>query len=179
MKTIHCQNCGSSELKKEGSYWVCQYCGSKNYLTEEELPARESEITLDEDVNRLMKKWDSEPDNADKYARLILQIDPNNTRALDQLNKKKGNGGCYIATAVYGSYDCPEVWTLRRYRDNKLAETVGGRLFIKTYYSISPTLVKYLGDKKWFINAWKLLLDRMVINLKKEGFRDTPYQDKY
>ena len=22
--------------------------------------------------------------------------------------------GCYVATAVYGSYDCPEVWTLRR-----------------------------------------------------------------
>ena len=28
--------------------------------------------------------------------------------------------GCYVATAVYGSYDCPEVWTLRRYRDDTL-----------------------------------------------------------
>ena len=27
------------------------------------------------------------------------------------------NGACYVATAVYGSYDCPEVWTLRRFRD--------------------------------------------------------------
>ena len=26
-------------------------------------------------------------------------------------------GGCYVATAVYGSYDCPQVWTLRRVRD--------------------------------------------------------------
>lgn len=25
--------------------------------------------------------------------------------------------GCYVATCVYGSYDCPEVWTLRRFRD--------------------------------------------------------------
>lgn len=23
------------------------------------------------------------------------------------------SGGCYVATCVYGSYDCPEVWTLR------------------------------------------------------------------
>jgi len=30
------------------------------------------------------------------------------------------SAGCYIATAVYGSYNCPEVWTLRRYRDIKL-----------------------------------------------------------
>ena len=33
------------------------------------------------------------------------------------------SGGCYVATAVYGSYDCPEVWTLRRYRDYTLAAT--------------------------------------------------------
>ncbi len=33
------------------------------------------------------------------------------------------NSGCYIATAVYGSYDCPEVWVLRRYRDYKLSKT--------------------------------------------------------
>ena len=31
-------------------------------------------------------------------------------------------GGCYVATAVYGSYDCPQVWTLRRYRDDILAK---------------------------------------------------------
>ena len=31
--------------------------------------------------------------------------------------------GCYVATSVYGSYDCPEVWTLRRFRDEVLADT--------------------------------------------------------
>ena len=45
-------------------------------------------------------------------------------------------GGCYVATAVYGSYDCPQVWTLRRYRDYTLAETWHGRAFIRTYYAI-------------------------------------------
>ena len=48
------------------------------------------------------------------------------------------NNGCYVATAVYGSYDCPQVWTLRRYRDYTLAETWYGRAFIRTYYAISP-----------------------------------------
>lgn len=32
-------------------------------------------------------------------------------------------GRCYVATAVYGSYDCPQVWILERYRDYTLAET--------------------------------------------------------
>lgn len=30
------------------------------------------------------------------------------------------NNGCYIATCVYGSYDCPQVWILRRFRDDIL-----------------------------------------------------------
>ena len=32
-------------------------------------------------------------------------------------------GACYIATAVYGSYDCPQVWVLRRFRAEVLLQT--------------------------------------------------------
>ncbi|MGN0503880.1 MAG: TFIIB-type zinc finger domain-containing protein [Ruminococcus sp.] len=86
--------------------------------------------------------------------------------------------GCYVATAVYGSYDCPEVWTLRRYRDNTLAITWYGRAFIKIYYAISPTLVKWFGNTNWFKNMWKPTLDRMVEKLNNNGVEDTPYNDK-
>lgn len=86
--------------------------------------------------------------------------------------------GCYIATAVYGSYDCPEVWTLRRYRDYTLAETWYGRAFIHIYYSISPTLVKWFGHTEWFRKMWKGRLDHMVANLNANGVEDTPYEDR-
>lgn len=88
------------------------------------------------------------------------------------------SGGCYIATCVYGSYDCPEVWTLRRFRDNILATNIFGRAFIKTYYAISPTLVKWFGNKSWFKKLWKTRLDKMVFQLKNKGVDDTPYEDK-
>ena len=88
------------------------------------------------------------------------------------------SGGCYVATAVYGSYDCPQVWTLRRYRDDTLAKTWYGRVFVRTYYAISPTLVKWFGNTDWFRNMWKPKLDRMVSNLKSNGVKDTPYEDK-
>ena len=91
---------------------------------------------------------------------------------------KKTSGGCYVATAVYGSYDCPEVWTLRRFRDNTLAETWYGRAFILVYYAISPTLVKWFGKTEWFKNLWKPTLDRMVENLNESGVEDTPYDDR-
>ena len=88
------------------------------------------------------------------------------------------SGGCYVATAVYGSYDCPQVWTLRRYRDDTLAETWYGRAFIHTYYAISPTLVKWFGKTEWFNNMWKPTLDKMVQRLNNKGVQDTPYNDR-
>lgn len=98
-------------------------------------------------------------------------------------NAEKGgapakSGGCYVATAVYGSYDCPEVWTLRRYRDDTLAQTWYGRAFIRTYYAVSPTLVKWFGHTEWFKKMWHGKLDRMVAKLQANGVESTPYKDK-
>ena len=89
------------------------------------------------------------------------------------------NWGCYVATAVYGSYNCPEVWTLRRFRDNTLDASWYGRTFIKTYYAISPALVKWFGETRWFKKMWRKPLDRMVSSLQRKGVESTPYQDKY
>lgn len=88
-------------------------------------------------------------------------------------------GACFVATAVYGSYDCPEVWTLRRYRDFTLDETWYGRLFIKAYYATSPTFVKYFGNVKVFKSQGKKLLDKWVSRLNNKGYERTPYKDKY
>lgn len=87
--------------------------------------------------------------------------------------------GCYIATAVYGSYDCPEVWTLRRFRDNTLDRTWYGRAFIRTYYAVSPTLVRWFGKDSWFQALFRPMLDRLVARLRQSGVEDTAYQDKY
>ena len=108
-----------------------------------------------------------------KYAEKIKKYNPSYT--LPAFN----TGGCYIATAVYGSYDCPEVWTLRRFRDDALDSTWYGRAFINTYYAISPRIVKWFGETKWFTNFWKRHLDKMVNNLREKGYDSTPYNDKY
>lgn len=89
------------------------------------------------------------------------------------------NSGCYIATCVYGSYDCPQVWTLRRFRDDTLDATWYGRLFIRCYYAISPTLVKWFGNTTWFKKIWRGPLDSLVTKLKHDGVSDTFYHDRY
>ena len=92
------------------------------------------------------------------------------------MKKKKG---CYVATAVYDSYNCPEVWALRRFRDYTLDETWYGRAFIKMYYAISPSMVHLCGDTKIFKSLWRKPLDRLVEKLIASGVQDTPYIDKY
>ena len=94
-------------------------------------------------------------------------------------NAHGGNSdGCYIATAVYGSYDCPEVWTLRRFRDEYLKGSVFGRLFVRFYYAVSPGLVRRVGGRDFFRKPVKRVLDQFVIHLKNKGFQDTPYDDR-
>jgi tetratricopeptide (TPR) repeat protein len=87
-------------------------------------------------------------------------------------------GGCYVATAIYGSYDCPEVWTLRRFRDFTLAESWYGRIFIKIYYSISPMLVRWFGEAIWFKKLFQKPLDNLVQKLRENGVENTPYNDR-
>ena len=89
------------------------------------------------------------------------------------------NQGCYIATCVYGSYDCPQVWMLRRFRDYSLSTNVFGRAFIKVYYAISPILVRVFGKSKVVKKIWKFFTDKLVNRLHKNGVEDTPYNDKY
>lgn len=94
---------------------------------------------------------------------------------------EKGNSssseGCYIATAVYGSYDCPEVWVLRRFRDRYLKKYALGRLFIKFYYAFSPKMVLKFGNRKEFSQFFKSTLDKMVERLQKKGYESSNYYD--
>ena len=90
----------------------------------------------------------------------------------------KIKNGCYIATAVYKSYDCPQVWVLRRFRDNQLAKSMLGRAFIRVYYAVSPALVRLHGDQLKKSALLRRFLDKFVSYLHNKGYADTPYTDK-
>ena len=125
-----------------------------------------------------MKKCDAVRGASRVYEKTLEDAKNQARSSASYQRQSYSSGGCYIATCVYGSYDCPQVWTLRRYRDDTLGSTWYGRLFIRTYYAISPTLVKWFGKTNWFKKLWKCKLDRMVAKLQNNGVEDTPYEDK-
>lgn len=103
------------------------------------------------------------------YQAIIADLQGGNTPrqpATSQPEAQKSSGGCYIATAAYGSYDAPEVMVLRKFRDERLQVTRFGRVFVALYYGISPALARQL-PKYRKTNAWvKRRLDSLVDRLQ-------------
>ena len=76
-------------------------------------------------------------------------LDPELLELLEMESSEKNGqaktGGCFIATACYGDYESPEVKEFRRFRDNVLVKYYFGRLFISSYYFISPTFADIIS----------------------------------
>jgi hypothetical protein len=69
---------------------------------------------------------------------------------------------CFIATAVYGSMDAPQVVALRRFRDRYLMPTSWGRWCVRMYYRCSPPLARWVAASSRRRRAAQVVLDRMV-----------------
>ncbi len=129
--------------------------------------------------HRLYIKYLSDREgNAEIIRQFMAKIKKFNPEYQERDVDTSSAGSCYVATAVYGSYDCPEVWTLRRFRDFTLAESWYGRAFIHIYYAISPTLVRWFGKTEWFKRMWQAPLDKIVSRLQNNGVASTPYNDR-
>jgi hypothetical protein len=69
---------------------------------------------------------------------------------------------CFVATAVYGSYDCPEVMKLRAFRDNILLKSRPGRSFVNFYYQYGSNLADVVKERKWLSVPTKFLLNTFI-----------------
>jgi YVTN family beta-propeller protein len=58
----------------------------------------------------------------------------------------KSDGSCFIATAVYGSYDDIHVRILRTFRDQYLLSNAWGAAIVAVYYTYSPPIAAFIRE---------------------------------
>lgn len=72
--------------------------------------------------------------------------------------QEERRSGCFIATAVYGNVNHPDVLLLRRFRDEALLPSAIGRSFVCSYYLISPVLAAFIRT-----NGAKLIIKTLIL----------------
>ena len=79
----------------------------------------------------------------------------------------EGRGGCFIATAAYGSPMAPELDLLRAWRDIELSSIYLGRAFIEIYYRLSPPVARFIEKRDVLRMIVRTLLVLPIYILKK------------
>ena len=87
MKALICEHCGGDEFIEKEGYYICRYCKSTFVPSKDMKPEKTATIALNDDVARLLQKCKTDPVRAQKYAELILEMDPSNKEAIEILNK--------------------------------------------------------------------------------------------
>lgn len=73
------------------------------------------------------------------------------------------NGGCFIATAAYGSYVHPYVVRLSEFRDRYLMSNPLGRVIVRLYYRYSPPIADFIRDRDLLKGIVRILLTPVVM----------------
>lgn len=85
---------------------------------------------------------DAKAKGRQEHERFHVQVSEHHNRSRGAATDKR----CFIATAVYGGDD-PRTEQLRRFRDHALVPYWAGRILVRAYYRVSPsiadTLVRY------------------------------------
>lgn len=163
------------EIKLDNEVYYISFYESQNPESKVLLSVNDSKLILLNDNNKFLKNYElinlareigyvcfkkyENPKITEYYRESLVYM-----KGLKLATNKEG---CYIATAVYGDYDAPEVITLRKFRDQILSRNKIGKIFIKIYYKYSPKIADNMKEHSKFNSFVKLILNKFIAFLNK------------
>jgi len=80
------------------------------------------------------------------------------------------SGGCFIATAAYGTPTAEQIDVLREFRDIVLLESTAGSQFVALYYQLSPPVADFISRSSFLRTLVReLLVDPVVWVVEATG----------
>ena len=138
--------------------------------------ARSSGLS-DWQLGKAMAKAKADGDKGAMLGFAKSMIDNSNKRKADYERYTSG-GGCFITTAVCGSFgkpdDCYELTSFRKFRDNWLVKETDGKSLIAEYYEIAPKIVekinKLANAKEVYRSIWDNYLKPCLSHIEQGSF---------
>jgi len=81
-----------------------------------------------------------------------------------------GSGGCFIATAAYGTPTAIQIDVLRKFRDVVLLKSTVGSQFVALYYQVSPPIADFIAGNSFLRTLVReILVDPIVWVVEARG----------
>jgi hypothetical protein len=147
--------------KSEGLFWSYTDWVSKSG----NVTYAESVIGLDSDTEYDFKAQLKSNDSEIEVEGTILQF------TTDTPSTPPPFGGCFIATAAYGTPSAEQIDVLREFRDSVLLENIAGSQFVALYYQLSPPVADFISGNSFLRTLVReLLVDPIVWIVEATGY---------
>jgi len=146
--------------KSEGLFWSYTDWVSKSG----NVTYAESVIGLDSDTEYDFKAQLKSNDSEIEVEGTTLQF------TTDTPSTPPPFGGCFIATAAYGTPAAEQIDVLREFRDSVLLENIAGSQFVALYYQLSPPVADFISGNSFLRTLVReLLVDPIVWVVEATG----------